>query len=250
MKIVIFLLLALFSCAVLPAQNDIPIELDIYPESIKIESEYLTYFYPLGFSERDSYFAYVLYENASGGIGYYTYFELNIQNIVTDEVELQLIYDGRYRIDPNKGTYPELYKIDPEDGYLEFEVVWRHVLEDVHKALNDFGIVRNRNHKLMPFPYVDDDGTSYTVNIETAGNIYDNFRLDSYYVEFIRSEAEKKTIFSDQDCEAIAVAAVGLIESPYERRVVVILRETVHGFEGPPNYYSPVIVGSHLEYGF
>ena len=135
MKIFIFLLLALFSCTALPAQYDIPTELDIYPESIKIESKYLTYFYPLGFSERDSYFAYVLYENASGGIGYYTYFELNIQNIITDEVELQLIYDGRYRVDPDKGTYPELYKNDPEDEYLEFEVVWRHVLEDVQKAL-------------------------------------------------------------------------------------------------------------------
>ena len=169
---------------------------------------------------------------------------------MTDEIELRLIYDGRYRIDPAKGSYPELYKTDPEDGYLEFETVWVHVFKDVQGLLQDFGIIRNDNLELKSFPYTDKNGTNYTVNIETFGNVADNFCFDSYIVEFVRSGNSKKTILNNRDCGAMAITAAGLIESPYENRVVVILRETIRGFEGPPNNYNPIVIGSHLEYGF
>jgi hypothetical protein len=114
-----FLTLALFllSSAVVSPQSNVPRELDIYHDSIRDDSTYLTHFCPLGFSEHGSCFSYVLYRNVSGGIGYFTYFEMNIPNMVTDEIESQLIYDGRYRIDSTQGSYPELYKNDPEYGF-------------------------------------------------------------------------------------------------------------------------------------
>lgn len=250
MKTLFFLLLILVSCAAAWTESNVPAEMDIYPESVRNESSYLTHFYPLGFSESKSYFAYVIYRNVSGGVGYFTYFELKIQNIMTDKIESRLIYDGRYRTDPNEGSYPELYKIDPEDDYLDFETVWIHIQKDIQKILQDFNIIRNDNLELKRFPYTGKNGTEYTVNIETFGNVAVNLRYNSYKVEFLRSEDEKKTIFHNKGCAAMAVDAVGLIESPYEKRVVVIIRETIRGFEGPPHSHKPVIIGSHLEYGF
>ena len=250
MKKILFLILVLVSRTAVTAENNVPQELDIYRESAGGVPEYLTHFYPLGFSERHSYFAYVLYRNVSGGIGYYTYFELNIQNIVTDGIESRLVYDGRYRVDPNKGSYTELYKSDPEDGYLEFATVWHHVSRDTEKLLKDYNIIRSENPELRSFPYTSKNGDSYVVNIETFGNVADNFRYNSYKVVLEKSGEEKKTIFNNQDCGAMAVTAAGLIESPYENRVVVILYETIRGFEGPPNDLRPVTIGSHLAYGF
>ena len=49
MRAFLILVLALLSCAVVSPQNNVPPELDIYPDSVREESRYLTHFFPWDF---------------------------------------------------------------------------------------------------------------------------------------------------------------------------------------------------------
>lgn len=219
-------------------------KLDLY----KDPTGYVRDLYPIGFSYDKPYFAYILYKNFSGGIGSHTDFRFIIQNLVTDELVHEIKYTSFNKVYGD--MYPELYAMEIEDSYIEFAAVYNFFKESIQNKLAEYNVSVVDEINMQKFPYNSEDGYIYNFTIDTFGDVYENFSYDSYIVKVDRSDSQSKVILDKQKTSALSVKPAGIILSPFEDRGIVVIIEERRGFEGPPNDFSPVLMGCHLEYGF
>jgi hypothetical protein len=189
-------------------------------------------FYPIGWSQ-SGYFAYIS-EPVDEACGCY-FFELIIQNMVTDKVS--------YRFSFNDQGAGETLKS-----------VWDKKQTMFAKKLSEYSIVQDGGFKLAPesFEY---SQQKYSIKYKTRMEKDSDFMLDlvkQYKINLVRGSTTK--IVCDEQIpknDAILNLIVsGVVTSPYENRIAIVVQEERRGFEGPPNILNFRLIGSNLEKGF
>ena len=207
-----------------------PSELKYYKQS----DEYLFQkFYPIGWS-KDGKFAYVI-EPADEAAGLY-FFKLIIQNMINDKEV--------YRWEPDE---------DPETGSVT--QMWKDYQMTFAAALNEHKIIPQNDIKLLGTEFNTEDG-KYKVTIENQMETDPDFGFEvvkSTNIDIKSSELGTKRIYSytEKDYnQCLGRIVQGVIKSPYEKRVAVLVKEELRGYEGPPNVVREFLVGADLERSF
>ena len=208
----------------------VPAELKYYKSS----DEYLFQkFYPIGWS-KDGLFAYVI-EPADEAAGLY-FFKLIIQNMISDKE----VYRWEPEEDPEKGSIKQMWK----DYQMTFAA-----------ALNEHKIIPQNDIKLLGTEFNTEDG-KYKVTIENQMETDPDFGFEvvkSTNIDIKSSELGTKRIYSytEKDYnQCLGRIVQGVIKSPYEKRVAVLVKEELRGYEGPPNVVREFLVGADLERSF
>ena len=231
--ITLFLWLA---CIQATTAIELPTELLIFsPE--EINNGYLTHFYPIGFSPSSSTFAYCLYRTQRSGIGSYTSFSVCIQDLVSDDIHIAISYDSSNL----EERIPEL----SEEFPVSFGSLWYYFSEDIESALSESGIIQTDDLELHPFPYIDEQNQQYMLRIETFSE-EGSYSLESFWIAILRTGGQSKRIHSSGETNLGWIRQVGIVRSPYEQRVAVLLIGGMRGFEGPPHDYDPIVIGCSL----
>ncbi|MCQ2252138.1 MAG: hypothetical protein MJZ61_01675 [Bacteroidales bacterium] len=208
----------------------VPKELKYYKES---DSYIFEKFYPIGWS-KDGHFAYVV-EPADEAAGLY-FFQLVIRNMISDK---------------------DVYVWKPEDEMESGSVrqVWKDNQMSFAAKLNEYKIVPDNNIKLLGTEF-NTANNKYKVTIENKMETEPDFGFEVVKTTniFIKSpELGVKQIFSYTENDAnICLGRIvqGVIKSPFEERVAVLVRTEECGYEGPPNVIKTFLVGSDLERSF
>lgn len=194
-------------------------------------------FYPLGWS-RDGKFAYFV-EPPDEACGCY-FSELVIQDMRTDKVLWKKKYSSEDLDEPDTMT---------------LEKYWPTKQKEFEAKLNFYKIIPLKNAELL-FPSINHEGDVLTpkmhVNIKTD---------DVYEVEgtaTLKMTSAKKgsktlyqQIYRKKDTNGFRAAEVsGILKSPFEPRVAVIVAQTIRGWEGPPHVIELKIAGADLTTGF
>ncbi len=208
-----------------------------FPEEIyynKSVAEVLTdKFYPIGWS-KDGNFAYIL-EPADEGLGNYM-MGIIIINLISDEVVWEWFSDP----------------IVDEDVYRED--LWKKHYKEFKQKLNKNGIVQVRNIKLLE-PYFTHDKKDFIARLETKTEKDPDINVDlvSGCKIFIKSQKNGEKLIAEKKYEASMILGqniAGCLISPFEDRVIVILKNERWGYEGPPNVVEYEIFGANLSTGF
>lgn len=207
-----------------------PSELKYYKQS----DEYLFQkFYPIGWS-KDGKFAYVI-EPADEAAGLY-FFKLIIQNMINDKEV--------YRWEPDE---------DPETGSVK--QMWKDYQMTFAAALNEHKIIPQNDIKLLGTEFNTEDG-KYKVTIENQMETDPDFGFEvvkTTNIDIKSSELGTKRIYSYTEKnynQCLGRIVQGVIKSPYEKRVAVLVKEELRGYEGPPNVVREFLVGADLERSF
>lgn len=241
--VLILVLVFAFGCKTGQNNNGENLDTDIVEEEYFFPEE-LTYnqsvsevlvdkFYPIGWS-KDGNFAYIL-EPADEGLGNYM-FGVVIINLVSDEV----IWD--WYTDPIVDE--ELYRED----------VWKKHYDEFKEALNENGITQVRKIKLEDtyFTYNKKDFVVRLEN-ETEKDPDINIELISGSKIYIKSPDLGEKLVAEEKYESSMILGQqisGCLISPFEDRVVVILKTERWGYEGPPNVVEFEVYGANLSTGF
>ncbi len=208
-----------------------------FPEEMKYNqsvSEVLTdKFYPIGWS-KDGNFAYII-EFADEGLGNYM-FGLVIINLVSQEILWE------WYTDPEVSE--EIYRED----------IWKKHYDEYKKELNEYGIVQIRKVKLED-TYFTHNKRDFVVRLEktTEKDPDLDIELVTKSSIFIKSPdlGEKEVITKEYEYSMIlGQQLAGCIISPFEDRVVILLRNERWGYEGPPNVVEFEVYGTNLSTGF
>lgn len=190
-------------------------------------------FYPIGWS-KDGNFAYII-EPADEGLGNYV-FGIIIINLVSNKI----LWD--WYTDP----------VVDEDLYRED--IWKKNYDEFKKQLNINGIIQVRNIKLLD-KYFSYDKKDFVVRAETKTEKDPDLKIEliNHCNIFIKSPdlGEKQISSTDYEMSMILEQQIaGCILSPFEDRVVVILKSERWGYEGPPDVVEFELFGSNLSTGF
>lgn len=190
-------------------------------------------FYPIGWS-KDGNFAYLI-EPADEALGNYMV-GLVIMNTISNEV----LWDWYSKPDVEQDMYRE--------------EIWNKEYKNFKEQLNKYKIIQQRNIKLSD-AYFNYKGKDYVVWLEKEmvkdpdlGN--DMVGGSTLYIkspqlgqkEIIHKKYENSMILNQK--------IAGCIISPYEDRIVVIVRNERMGYEGPPNIIEFEISGNNLTTSF
>jgi hypothetical protein len=189
-------------------------------------------FYPVGWSET-GLFAYVT-EIADEGSGYY-FFKISIQNMINDKIEWE--WEPSYN----------------EDGNLDS--IWKENLTKINEKLNEYKIIQKTDFVLglTSFTYLN---KQYNLKIFTETEKNKDFGFDiikSTKVYLSSPQLGTKTIYDykEEDYSMLLGQIIaGYIQSPFEDRIAVIIKNERWGYEGPPNLIYFTIVGSNLTESF
>lgn len=194
-------------------------------------------FYPIGFSKNGKFAYYV--EPPDEACGCYIA-ELIIQDLRTDKI----LWEYRYMDDQADA---------PGDETLETH--WKKNEKKFSEQLNKYGI-EHQEQFVQHNPSIsfgnDIFAPELDVNIETDGG----FEVDGTVTLWLKSKKKGKKIiyektYNPKDTNGFRNADVsGVLKSPFESRVAVIIVEEQRGWEGPPNTAQVRIVGSDLTSGF
>jgi hypothetical protein len=212
-------------------------------------------FYPIGFSDpaltEGSYFAFFLYKNFSGGLGEHTDFRFYIQDLITDDLVVSYEFRSNradFTLDILEPAEEALLRKQASEVYaLDPLHVWGALAKPIAEVLDQYGIQSNHRLELEPFPFRWADEL-FLLRIETF------FQTEAFYgdywVALYKSGQLSKRITEAEEVFLISMQSPGVILSPFENRIVVILFKEEPGFEGPPNDLSVLTVGAHLIEGF
>jgi len=188
-------------------------------------------FFPIGWS-KDGKFAYVI-EPADEAAGLY-FFEIIIQNIISDKIEWQW-----KPLENEKGSVTQMWT----DNYKLFQ-----------KKLNDYGIIQNEFKLEKPnFKHNDVD---YNVILESETAVNEDYGFDVMIGAkiFLKSkQLGSKQVYDYKEKDyslTLAQIIAGVLISPHEDRIVVILKKERSGYEGPPNVIFYTITGGNLTESF
>lgn len=189
-------------------------------------------FYPLGWS-KDGFFAYIT-EVADEGSGYY-FFKISIQNMINDKIEWE--WEPAYT----------------EDGTID--AVWSENKKLIMNKLVEYNIIQSKDIVLgtKSFTYLN---KQYNLKIITDTQENEGFGFEvikSTTVNLTSPQLGTKTIYENtEDGYSMLLGQIiaGYIQSPYEDRIAVILKNERWGYEGPPNLIYFTIIGSNLTESF
>lgn len=195
-------------------------------------------FYSIGFSE-DSYFAYLTYDDSDDFIGAVTIFNFSIVNLKTDEIVEEI-------------------NVRKEEETIALKDLWEENYDEIKTALNAYGIVQDDfelegdfegNYGLI-IPVDEEDPNGPAMRFEPVKSGSDEYGMGFYgeYSVVVWGEAgENKTICSEETTVAV-VSIPGVIRSPFEDRVAVIVMP-YNSWEATLTA-TPKVVGASLSKGF
>ncbi len=226
-----------------PNQDPVPIE-DVKeryfaPAELKYcqqSDEYLfDKFYPIGWS-KDGHFAYIL-EPADEAAGLY-FFKFRIQNMISDKI----VYE--WELDPDEevetGNVKQMWK-DYETVFVE--------------KLNKYGIIQQKNFTIEGTEFTKND-KKFKVVIENEMATNEDFGFEvvkSTQINLKSPDLGEKQIYNYTEKEfnlCVGKIIQGVLISPYENRVAVMVKTENCGYEGPPNVISQFLVGTNLTESF
>lgn len=188
-------------------------------------------FYPIGWSE-DGKFAF-FYEAADEASGLY-HFEFVIQSMVSDKILYKWKLEDE--IDLDKGSVKQMFK----DNQMLFCA-----------KLDEYGIIQEKKISLLESQF-DSNGKKYKVTIENEMELNQDFGFEvvkstEIFIKCPDLGTKKIYSYTENDYSMVLGASIaGVIKSPYEERVVVLVRSERWGYEGPPDVISCFVVGSNL----
>ena len=207
-----------------------PSELKYYKES----SEYLFQkFYPIGWS-KDGKFAYAI-EPADEAAGLY-FFKLKIQSMISDKD----VYVWEPEEDPETGSVKQMWK----DNQMLFAA-----------NLNEHKIIPQKDIKLLGTEFSTEDG-KFKITIENTMETDPDFGFEvvkstNIYIKSSELGTKKIYTYTENDYnQCLGRIVQGVIKSPYEKRIAVLVKEELRGYEGPPNVVREFLVGADLERNF
>lgn len=193
-------------------------------------------FYPIGWS-KDGKFAY-LTEPPDEACGCY-FVEIYIVDLQTDKV----LWSEKYNSEGDK-------KPDTLKGY------WQKNQRKLSQKLNQYKIISSKSfsHLQTSFKSKSD---SFKVDLFSDVKLGDDAYSSEGKVEIklISSQKGEKTLYQEvyqgENYKGVMDAEVGgVLRSPFEDRIAVILSQTQRGWEGPPHITRISIVGADLTKGF
>ena len=192
-------------------------------------------FYPIGWS-KDGHFAYIV-EPADEASGLY-FFKFIIQNMISDKVVYQ------WELDPDEevesGSVKQMWK-DYETVFVE--------------KLNKYGIIQQKNFKLEGSEFTKND-KKFKVVIENEMATNEDFGFEvvkNTQINLKSPELGEKQIYNYTEKEfnlCVGKIIQGVLISPHENRVAVMVKTENCGYEGPPNVISQFLVGTNLTESF
>lgn len=198
-------------------------------------------FVPLGFSKTGAFAALLAPADEACGCFFGTFL---VVDLATDAVLERIDYHSD---DPT--SFPlELKTAAPttlEAFWSAGEPVWLD-------KLRAHGIVLSR----LALAPVQSPSLQVTLDLTTTHEHGDGMHgiITKYTVrartKALGSKVVGEKVFVDADHRPLAVSLVGVLQSPFEPRVVVVALETSRGWEGPPHVAHPVLLGCHLNFGF
>ncbi len=211
--------------------------------SVKEGSGYATeadQFFPIGWSE-DGKFAYFIERNYDP-IGTYPLFF--IQDMVTDSI---LFFDGEE-------------DFESEDHLDTVEDAWALKAATYHREMEKHGIFREDEFDWHPSEAFSHQGTSFEVVLDqTLGETSTGMGPGVQQLTLtLKKPGGEKEVFSfkngPEHSEEVLnwlkkAEVLGVVKSPFEDRVFVLLDVHYVGFEGFTDS-SYLLAGAHLEFGF
>ncbi len=189
-------------------------------------------FRPIGWSG-DGKLAYII-EPADEACGCY-FFELYIQDMKSD----RLVYEFKHN---DNGSGDNLSS------------VWDKNYELFKKELTKHKIIQKGSQKLQKRDFTINK-QKYTAKIKTQSKQDPDFSIElvKNTKVFISKNGKEKQVMdrkSDKHDLLENVTLSGVIASPFEERIAIVLQEENRGYEGPPNVLSIRLVGASLSKGF
>ena len=189
-------------------------------------------FYPIGWS-KDGHFAYIV-EPADEAAGLY-FFEFVIQNMISDKK----VWTWKPKDEVEEGSVKQMWK--------DYAMVFA-------EKLNQYGIIQQKDIKIEPTEFTN-GGNKFKITIDNKMETCDfGFDVVKATDVFIKSpELGSKRIYSYTEKEisyTLSKIVAGVIKSPYEDRIAVIVKTEINGYEGPPNVISQFLVGANLKESF
>ena len=175
-------------------------------------------------------------------------FEYRIFDAVRDEVVWEL--------DDDTEDWPS---DDPEMLRGALDIAWERMGETVSAKLREYGIKQNHSTEFSAFPYRrDEELLTAVLTMVSEADPYDGTPMGpapypdliaEYTVTLQSSRRGSKRVTREDEIFAVAAWAEGYIESPYEKRIILLIGEKRMGFEMTP-MLEYRFFGSHLGVGF
>ncbi len=188
-------------------------------------------FYPFGWSENGK-FAYILKTEMQGRGGYIESFV--ILDTITDDFVWYKSFDS----------------VEDNDRDLIFNNFKRQMQEN--KIIQSEISIREPPVKTpddtitFEFSFVEKKFPDSADEIDRMMEGY----YESYTLFGYSQKRGKKKLTHRQGGIAISIGILGYIKSPFEERVIVIVKSVSRGWEGPPNPVDIDLIGCHLKSGF
>jgi hypothetical protein len=176
-------------------------------------------------------------EPADEAAGLY-FFKLRIQSMISDKI----VYE--WELDPDEGV---------ETGSVK--QMWKENQMTFAAALNEHKIIPQKDIKLLGTEFNTEEG-KFKVTIENKMETDPDFGFEvvkTTNIDIKASELGSKRIYSYTENDynqCLGRIVQGVIKSPYEKRVAVLVKEELRGYEGPPNVVREFLVGADLERSF
>ena len=198
------------------------------PDKLLLEN-----FYPIGWSE-DGKFAYYT-EPADEACGCY-FGNLIIQDMRTDKILWRKDYTSE-----NGGA----------DNLKDY---WQKNQKEFSRKLAEYKITAPKSFTLLdsPFKFQND---VFSVDLTQNLKFEDISAKGSVILQMIYKTGGAKTIYEEKYTPKVysslrSAEIGGILPSPFEARVAVVLVETHRGWEGPPNITRLKVIGASLTKGF
>ena len=189
-------------------------------------------FYPIGWSKY-GHFAYFS-EPAEEGLGEYM-LNITIINLVNNETEWT-------------------WKTEPvEENYRE--EIWKNNYDLFKEKLNKYEIIQSKDN-LNNNAFFSFDGAEYRIQLETTTEVNKDYGFDVIVGTKIilnSSKLGEKIIYNHKEVDYSLVLGqiiAGHIISPFENRVLILLKSERVGYEGTPSLLYYTIIGTNLNTGF
>jgi hypothetical protein len=168
--------------------------------------------------------------------------------LVTDKV----LWEFKYNQDETLRAGGD--KMAPEDN---IQKLWAKNRKLFSGKLAEHGIIASRF--AVPGKTFASGGDSFTAKAaaKMGKNVEgDEERVNLYTVSLISPRLGTKKVFTSEDHTKddywfmLDADVIGVLNSPYEKRVAIVVMEAMRGYEGPPHTGDIRIVGADLFSGF
>lgn len=198
-------------------------------------------FYPIGWSEDGTHFAWIS-EPESEATGGYN-FTITIQNMVNDNIVWSWYFKEH-----------ELENWDETQIY-DLVRIWNENNKTIQRQLNQYRIVQpNEPFTLQPFP-ANLNGRTYSANLQqqTRPNEYIGYEEIGQEQVFVNAEGLGRKRIANMTHKSVGflhTKLLGLIPSLDQKRAAVVKINEKRGWEGPPHVLSVQLIGCDLLKGF